>query len=98
MMLNNKVSAVLVSGLVAGLLTIGQSAAAPQATPAPSEVMRRAPLPAGPATSVREAQGIGRPLLYWAGAGAVIIAGVILIAGPQDDDDTSTTTTTGTGN
>jgi len=92
------ISEVLMSGLVAGLLTIGQAAAAPQATPAPSQAGRQAPLPAGAAAPVREAQGVGRPLLYWAGAGAVLVAGILLIAGPQEDDDTSTTTTTGTGN
>ncbi len=88
----------ILSILFAGLLTIGPAAAAPQASPAPSQATRQAPLPAGPAAPVREAQGVARPLLYWAGAGAVIIAGVLLIAGPQDDDETSTTTTTGTGN
>ena len=90
----------ILSAVVAGALTIGHAAAAPQAAPAPapSQATRQAPLPAGPAASVREAQGVARPLLYWAGAGAVIIAGVLLIAGPQDDDETSATTTTGTGN
>jgi len=97
-MLSNKISAVLVSGMVAGLLAIGQAAAAPEAPPAPSGTTLQKPLPAGPAAPVREAQGVGRPLLYWAGAGAVLIAGILLIAGPQDDDDSSTTTTTGTGN
>jgi hypothetical protein len=91
-MLSNKISAVL----VVGLMTIGQAAAAPEAPSAQSQATHQAPLPAGPAAPIREAQNVGRPLLYWAAAGAVIIAGVILIAGPQDDDET--TTTTGTGN
>ena len=95
----NTISAVLVACLMGvSALTAGQVAAAPQATPAPSQTARQAPLPAGQAATVREAQGVGRPLLYWAAAGAVIIAGILLIAGPQDDDDEATTTTSGTGN
>jgi hypothetical protein len=94
-MLRMKIS----SACVAGVLTIGQAFAAPTTGPArpqtSASVSNQAPLPPAGAASIREAQGVGRPLLYWAGAGAVIIAGVILIAGPQDDDDTSTTTTTG---
>ena len=94
----NRISAVLVAGLMgANALTAGQAAAAPQAAPAPSQPARQAPLPAGQAATVREAQGVGRPLLYWAAAGAVIIGGILLIAGPQDDDD-AVTTTSGTGN
>jgi hypothetical protein len=85
------------SACVAGVLTIGQAFAAPTAGPArpqtSASVPNQAPLPPAGAASIREAQGIGRTLLYWAGAGAVIIAGVILIG--QDDDDTSATTTTG---
>ena len=86
----------ILSAVIAGALMMGQAAAAPQASPTPSQATRQAPLPAGPAAPVREAQSVTRPLLYWAAAGAVIIAGVLLIAGPQDDDET--TTTTGTGN
>jgi hypothetical protein len=90
------------SVLFASALTLGQASAAQQSAPPASPQStasqpRQSPLPPGPAASVREAQGVARPLLYWAAAGAVIIAGIILIAGPQDDDDT-TTTTTGTGN
>ena len=95
----NRISAVLVAGLMsASSLTAGQAAAAPQATPAPVQTTRQAPLPAGQAATVRVAQGVGRPLLYWAAAGAVLVAGILLIAGPQDDDDEATTTTSGTGN
>jgi hypothetical protein len=95
-MLRMKISA----ALVAGIVMIGQSIAAPALGASPQQANasapRQAPLPAGPAASVREAQGIARPLLYWAGAGALIITGVILIG--QDDDGTSTTATTSTGN
>jgi hypothetical protein len=53
------------------------------------------PLPAAPAASTaREAQNIGRPLLYWGLGGAAIITGVILLS--QDGDDGATTTATGT--
>jgi hypothetical protein len=94
-MLSMRISAVL----FAGALTVGHAVAAPAAGPSPppnASAPRQAPLPSGPAAPIREAQGVGRPLLYWAGAGVLLIAGVILIA--QDDDGTSTTTTTGTGN
>ena len=84
--------------LFAGALTVGHAVAAPAASPSPPQAnaasaSRQAPLPSGPAAPIREAQGVGRPLLYWAGAGALIIAGVILIS--RDEDGTSTTTTTG---
>ena len=96
MMLRTKISA----ALVAGIVMIGQSVAAPALGASPQQANasapRQAPLPAGPAASIREAQGIGRTLLYWAAAGAVIIAGVILIA--QDDDGSTTTATTSSGN
>jgi hypothetical protein len=93
-MLTTKISAVL----FACALTVGHALAAPAASPSPpttnaASTSRQAPLPSGPAAPIREAQGVGRPLLYWAGAGALLIAGVILIA--KDDDGTSTTTTTG---
>jgi len=85
--------------LVAGIVMISQSVAAPALGASPQQANasapRQAPLPAGPAASIREAQGVARPLLYWAGAGALIIAGVILIG---QDEDNSTTTTTSTGN
>ena len=88
------------AALVAGIVMIGQSVAVPALGASPQQANasapRQAPLPAGPAASIREAQGVARPLLYWAGAGALIIAGVILIG--QGDDGTSTTTTTSTGN
>lgn len=88
------------AALVAGIAMIGQAVAAPALGAAPQQANasapRQAPLPAGPAAPIREAQGVGRPLLYWAGAGALIIAGVILIG--QDENGSSTTTTTSTGN
>ena len=93
-MLTTRISAVLFACTV----TAGHAFAAPAASPSPPQTnaasaSRQTPLPSGPAAPIREAQGVGRPLLYWAGAGALIIAGVILIAG--DDDGTSATTTTG---
>jgi len=96
-MLTTRISAVLFACTV----TAGHAFAAPAASPSPPQTnaasaSRQTPLPSGPAAPIREAQGVGRPLLYWAGAGALIIAGVILIS--QDDDGTSTTTTTSTGN
>ena len=96
-MLTTRISAVL----FAGALTIGHAVAAPAPSALPPQTKaasasRQTPLPAGPAARVREAQGVGRPLLYWAGAGALLIAGVILFA--QDDDGTSTTAATSTGN
>src|SRR5688500_1791303 len=96
-MLTTRISAVL----FAGTLATGHAFAAPAASPSPPQAKaasasRQAPLPPGPAAQVREAQGVGRPLLYWAGAGALLIAGVILIA--QDDDGSSTTAATSTGN
>jgi hypothetical protein len=83
--------------VLSGVLGSVQEAAAQaqkNATPANASASRQAPLPPGGAASVREAQGVGRPLLYWAAGGAAIIAGVILLA--QDNDGTSTTSTTGT--
>jgi hypothetical protein len=87
------------AALLAGALAASQAAAAPAPNtgsqtnaPAPSQP----PLPPGPAASNRQAQNIGRPLLYWAAAGAAIITGVILLS--QDSDGTSTTATTSTGN
>ena len=86
------------AALVAGALTVGQAVAAPTAGTSPPQAnasaSRQAPLPPGGAASIREAQGVGRPLLYWAAAGAVIITGVILLA-QGDDNATVTTTTTG---
>jgi len=87
------------AAILAGALAIGQAGAAPAASTVPqtnASAPRQAPLPPGPAASIREAQGIGRPLLYWAAAGAVIITGVILLS--LDGDGTTTTATTGTGN
>jgi hypothetical protein len=86
--------------LLAGALAAGQAFAAPSNAPsnAKAPAAHQAPLPPGRAAPVREAQGIGRPLLYWAAGGALIITGVILISQDGDDDDTTTTATTGTGN
>jgi hypothetical protein len=73
-----------------------ERAAGSVAQPNPSAAVQ-APLPAGRAASIREAQGIGRPLLYWSLAGGAVIAGVILLA--QDGDEApATAVTTGTGN
>jgi hypothetical protein len=83
--------------LLAGALVANQAVAAqaPNAAPqAPASASRQAPLPPGGAASVQQAQGVGRPLLYWAAGGAAIITGVILLA--QDNDGTGTTSTTGT--
>lgn len=92
-MLRTKISA----ALIAGIVMIGPSVAAPASGASPQQpnasAPRQAPLPAAPAASIREAQGVARPLLYWAGAGALIIGGVILLG--QDDDGSATTTTTG---
>jgi len=96
-MLSMRISAVL----FAGALAAGNAVAAPAASPSPPQTKasapRQAPLPPGPAAPIREAQGVGRPLLYWAAAGVVIIAGVLLIY-DSPDDTTTTTATTSTGN
>ena len=88
------------AALIACIVMMGQSVAEPalgaSTQQANASTPRQAPLPAGPTASIREAQGVARPLLYWAGAGALIIAGVILLG--QGDDDTSTTATTSSGN
>jgi len=84
--------------LLAAAMTLSQAVAAPvtvNATPKANASAPRqpSPLPAGRAASISEAQGVGRPLLYWAAAGGAIIAGVILISQDGDDDNTTTTTT-----
>lgn len=83
--------------LLAGALTAGQAVAAPAAGTSPPQANasapRHAPLPPRGAASIQQAQGVGRPLLYWGAAGAVIITGVILLS--RGDDDTTTTATTG---
>lgn len=81
-------------------LSVGSALGAPasQAVPAQTgtQAQRQAPLPpAGAAPSVREAQALVRPLLYWAAGGLAIVAGVILLY-DSPDDDTTTTATTGT--
>lgn len=88
--------------LVAGALVAGEAVAAPAMRSAPSSAAkiatpRETPLPPGGAAPVRQAQGIGRPLLYWAAGGAAIIAGVILLSQDNDETSTTTTSTTGTG-
>jgi hypothetical protein len=85
------------AALLAGVFMVGEAVAAPApGTPPPTNVPSPPPPPLPPAGAAPrpQAQRIGRPLLYWGGAGAVLIAGVILIG--QGDDATSTTTTTGT--
>lgn len=92
-MLSVRISA----ALLLGALAASQVAAAPAGRTVPqanASAPRQSPLPPAGAGTVREAQGVGRPLLYWAAGGAAIIAGVILIS--QDNDGTSTTSTTGT--
>jgi hypothetical protein len=83
--------------LLASVLA-AEAASAPAANTPPQTIVStpsKAPLPPAGAAPIRQAQGIGRQLLYWAAAGAVIITGVLLLY--QDDDYTTTTTTSATG-
>lgn len=51
-----------------------------------------APLPAGDAAGVKQAQGIGNmPWLFWAGSAVVLVFAVLLVL--QDEDDVSTVST-----
>ena len=88
------------SAALAAVVTMSQAEAAAPAdrpsTPAATVSLRPTPLPAAGAAPIREAQGVGRPLLYWAAGGVAIITAVLLIH--QDDDETSTTATVSTGN
>ena len=88
---------------VLGVAIVGHALAAPAPSGAgapPSTPPQNPPPlpPAPPASTTREAQNIGRPLLYWGAGGAVIITGVILLSQDEDDGATTTTATTGTGN
>jgi hypothetical protein len=54
-----------------------------------------APLAAGNAAGVKEAQGFGNvPWLFWAGGALVLVFAVLVLATNDDDVSTSTTTTT----
>jgi hypothetical protein len=54
-----------------------------------------APLAAGNAAGVKEAQGFGNvPWLFWAGGALVLVFAVLVLATDDDDVSTSTTTTT----
>jgi hypothetical protein len=83
------------------VVTTGEAVAAPSPNVSnerkDSSLQSRAPLPAGRSTTIREAQGIGRPLLYWGAAGATIITAVILMS-EDGEDAPATTVTTGTSN
>jgi hypothetical protein len=86
------------SAALAAVVTMSQAeAAAPpsdhSSAPRATVSLRPTPLPPAGAAPIREAQGVGRPLLYWAAAGAAIIAGVLLLH--QDADDTTATPSTG---
>jgi hypothetical protein len=97
-MLSKTLFAATLSGaLLMAQAVAAQSASGPATQPNPS-ARPQAPLPAGRSASIREAQGIGRPLLFWTLAGGAIIAGVILLAQDGDEATTTTAATTGTGN
>jgi hypothetical protein len=85
---------------LAAVVTMSQADAAAPASdhssaPRARVSLRPTPLPPAGAAPIREAQGVGRPLLYWAAGGAAIIAAVLLL---HEDDDDATTTTVSTGN
>jgi hypothetical protein len=97
MLSNRVIAAVLVARVI-----LGEAAAAPAPSHTPalapsSSVQRQAPLPAATGAPIRQAQGIGRPLLYWTLGGAAIITGVILLS-QADDEGATTATTASTGN
>lgn len=91
-----------IAATLIGAVLTGQAFAAPVAGGSTEQkttsLLSNAPLPAGRPASIREAQGIGRPLLYWGAGGAAIVAGVILLAQDSDEGTTATTVTTSTTN
>jgi hypothetical protein len=86
-----EVKRAIISLAAATALAVAPISAMAQTT-AP-QTQAAAPLPAGNAAGVKQAQGIGNmPWLFWAGSAVVLVFAVLLVL--QDNDDVSTVTTT----
>jgi len=98
-MVSRKLLAVILAGAMAASPTFAASNNVEKDNPPQANMMplsNQGPLPPGKAATVKEAQGIGRPLLWWGLGGAAIIAGVVFLSQSGNKSTTTSTTTTTT--